>query len=932
MALTIIIEGQANLGVTTGMPASINVQMGVPGAAATVNVGTTTTGNPGTNAAVTNSGSESAAIFNFTIPRGDKGDQGNAGTPGTPGTPGSAATVNVGTTTTGTAGSSASVINSGSTSAAVFNFTIPRGDKGEQGNAGPGVATGGTIGQVLAKVDSSNYSTNWVNPSVAWGNITGGISAQTDLNDALLDKLSLYGGTMMAPINFSVDVNGNDLAIGAWGLGVENTNSNFAIIEPNAIQISGLKENYFDPPTNTPSIVQITHEGISKSWQSIPGNNPTSFSLTSGGFSGNQDGGDETFNFGYGGANGGNNGSSQNWNISPTGAIGNSHIKDSYWGIGDDGIKFALDGSVQLTAGLPLTGGTMNDGANVELYKSVSDANPTASPHLTVRSEGTIDGNYRNNFTDISADGINLQGDGDNFFQTLITSYEGFKHTSVNGGVIIVNGESGITFQDSSVQSTAFPGYAGTSSQYIRGDGSLNTFPTIPVFPPTGGTTSQYIRGDGSVATYGPLGDRYLTSSTSTLTCDSGNGKTMTVGTGLSYSRQQDITVSYNTANHMHGTVLTYDSATGVMTFDSNTHSGGGTYSSWEVNVGGVAGAVLPVGGTSGQVLAKINSTNFNTEWVSLGSASTLASSSILLVANNLSELTATASTARTNLGLGTMATATATDYLTKAGNLSGLTSTATSRSNLGLGAVATDAYATTAQAEGMTSTTAVINPARLRDALFTSAITRPNTSTWLTATSGTGGVNDNNTWDQRRLQGPTSASNTYVRCDHAVFPSRGRHWASNIDWTRYNALSFRIVQSANNADANSNFRAVLGEAQGVNIGDPTVRSIGVKLNSGQNIKIITHDGTTLTTYTTSYAVSNLYQSNTDILLISDGSGTVTCYVNGNSVGSTTGGPTTFNSGFNSQNCINYRIDNTSTPSGNQLSIIISNTTAFTGN
>lgn len=40
--------------------------------------------------------------------------------------------------------------------------------------------------------------------------------------------------------------------------------------------------------------------------------------------------------------------------------------------------------------------------------------------------------------------------------------------------------------------------------------------------------------------------------------------------------------------------------------------------------------------------------------------------------------------------GLGTMATATATDYLSKAGNLSGLASTSTARTNLGLGTIST--------------------------------------------------------------------------------------------------------------------------------------------------------------------------------------------------------------------------------------------------
>lgn len=52
---------------------------GPQGAAATVAVGITTTGAPGTNAAVLNAGTSSAAVFNFQIPRGDTGPTGPSG-------------------------------------------------------------------------------------------------------------------------------------------------------------------------------------------------------------------------------------------------------------------------------------------------------------------------------------------------------------------------------------------------------------------------------------------------------------------------------------------------------------------------------------------------------------------------------------------------------------------------------------------------------------------------------------------------------------------------------------------------------------------------------------------------------------------------------------------------------------------------------------
>lgn len=48
--------------------------------AITCSVGSTTTGQPGTNASVTNSGTGTDLVFDFTIPKGEKGDQGVPGT------------------------------------------------------------------------------------------------------------------------------------------------------------------------------------------------------------------------------------------------------------------------------------------------------------------------------------------------------------------------------------------------------------------------------------------------------------------------------------------------------------------------------------------------------------------------------------------------------------------------------------------------------------------------------------------------------------------------------------------------------------------------------------------------------------------------------------------------------------------------------------
>ena len=117
-------------------------QPGNDGIAATVNVGSVTTGVAGSNAAVVNAGNTTAAVLNFTIPRGDPGDDGDA------------ATVTLGTTITGAAASNVVITNTGTNVAAVLNFTIPRGNKGDTGSPGTvNAANGITFTHQVTPVD-----------------------------------------------------------------------------------------------------------------------------------------------------------------------------------------------------------------------------------------------------------------------------------------------------------------------------------------------------------------------------------------------------------------------------------------------------------------------------------------------------------------------------------------------------------------------------------------------------------------------------------------------------------------------------------------------------------------------------------------------------------------------------------------------------------
>lgn len=78
-----------------------------------------------------------SAISNDWIDVGGiQGPKGDAGPKGEKGEDGEAATISIGTVITGEAGTSASVTNSGTDSNAILNFTIPKGETGEKGADG----------------------------------------------------------------------------------------------------------------------------------------------------------------------------------------------------------------------------------------------------------------------------------------------------------------------------------------------------------------------------------------------------------------------------------------------------------------------------------------------------------------------------------------------------------------------------------------------------------------------------------------------------------------------------------------------------------------------------------------------------------------------------------------------------------------------------
>ncbi len=136
-----------NRGTSTAAIFDFSIPAGAKGEAATVDVGTVTSVDPDQPAKVVNSGTSTSAVFNFEIPKGDPGIDGNA------------ATVVVVSTDTGAPGTPASVVNEGNEHDAKLAFTIPRGNPGEAATINVGaVATGSPGSNVVVTNEGNEYA------------------------------------------------------------------------------------------------------------------------------------------------------------------------------------------------------------------------------------------------------------------------------------------------------------------------------------------------------------------------------------------------------------------------------------------------------------------------------------------------------------------------------------------------------------------------------------------------------------------------------------------------------------------------------------------------------------------------------------------------------------------------------------------------------
>lgn len=215
---------------------------GSTGPANSLAIGSVTTGAAGSSASATITGTAPSQTLNLIIPRG------NTGATGTQGAQGDSGTLSVGTVTTGAAGSSASVTNSGTSTAAVLNFTIPRGDTGAAGTNGAdgvsltpqGTYGSGTTYSAGDVVLDQNSSWVYINVTPGSGNAPPTLPTESNTYWQLLARAGVDGtgsGTVTS-VNSVAPVAGGNVTLHGEDVPITETFTNFTPASANVLGIA----------------------------------------------------------------------------------------------------------------------------------------------------------------------------------------------------------------------------------------------------------------------------------------------------------------------------------------------------------------------------------------------------------------------------------------------------------------------------------------------------------------------------------------------------------------------------------------------------------------------------------------------------------------------------------------------------------------------
>jgi hypothetical protein len=123
-----------------------------------------------------------------------------------------------------------------------------------------------------------------------------------------------------------------------------------------------------------------------------------------------------------------------------------------------------------------------------------------------------------------------------------------------------------------------------TTNQSISGDKIFNDKVLLPNTSLTSNVIEYLVIENNEIKKQTlAIPDKHFGNSTDSRTITNSGSLTFTIETGLFFYPLQDVIVYHNNLNHMHGQIISYNSATGETVIDITNKTGSGTYSSWKI-------------------------------------------------------------------------------------------------------------------------------------------------------------------------------------------------------------------------------------------------------------------------------------------------------------------------------------------------------------
>jgi hypothetical protein len=198
-------------------------------------------------------------------------------------------------------------------------------------------------------------------------------------------------------------------------------------------------------------------------------------------------------------------------------------------------------------------------------------------------------------------------------------------------------------------------------------------------------------------------------------------------------------------------------------------------------------------------------------------------------------------------------------------------------------------AYATDAETIAGTATNVVTTPANVNKIRQFNRFGREfdfGVGSWTNASSGTPAIIQSAYSKSVINQTNVGYGSLFTMVSPAV--SAGN--TSYINWNSSYSISFLCIIGTNASTGSNNIQRIgLGKTNGV-AGDLSNKGMCIRRIGTGAVELQVHDGTTLTTVTSSFTPSS--QFGFEVILNSDGTGNAYLYINGSLVAQTTGAPT----------------------------------------